>query len=394
MQDDEEKVPLLGEKSVDKEDIPEDELPDDEDTNVQACILDVYEPVTKTHKSHKFPTPLLLLGICFGLALMELLGVFGAFLFLVTHAHTVFPKCQDRFDFLNQYVGGKDHAFLCEGSSWLLWHFPLFCCFVIPLFAYWEFTDQRLFYECLRQKILLKFPEKPFFTAPIIVLLIVWLILGLTTLLFGGNPGKDIQKWENMVIVIIPFLLPIISFFIQIFIAWDTKFFLITLSNFADDDVEWSQNQLKSCVAACEEDVEQAYFRLVDSGELPVGGTSRQVFGKLFTKLSEPGATDKAAVFDFQRWAWSCWERTKALIFFRKGFWMTDLLWTPHDNRAKQFRIALRVFAFGVFLIQAIAVYLMITTTILFMETQGHIEEDEVPHWVMWLRAFMIKPKK
>lgn len=70
---------------------------------------------------------------------------------------------------------------------------------------------------------------------------------------------------------------------------------------------------------------------------------------------------------------------------------MTDLLWMPQDNRAKQFRLAFRVFAFGVFLIQAIVVYLMITTTVLFLETQGHLEEGEVPHWVMWLRNFMIR---
>lgn len=389
MKNEDEHTPLLRKKSTLT--VPEDELPEDEDTAIMACILDPYEPVTRSHRSHKFPSPIFLLGVCFGLGLMELLGVFGAFLFLVTHAHTLFPKCANQNDFLNSLIGGGDHAWLCEGSSWLLWNYPLFCCFVIPLFSYWEFCDQRLFYECLRQKILLKFPEKPFFTAPIIVLLVIWLLLGLTALLFGGNPGRDLKKWESMVIVIIPFLLPMISFAITVFIAWDVKFFLITVSNFADDDPEWSQSHLREAVSAAEEDVEHAFFRLVDADEMPIGGTSRQIFGKLCHELNKPGATDKDAIFDFQRWAWSCWERTKALVFFRKGFWMTDLLWMPQDNRAKQFRLAFRVFAFGVFLIQAIVVYLMITTTVLFLETQGHLEEGEVPHWVMWLRNFMIR---
>jgi len=355
-------------------------------------LLDPYEGVT-AHTHTKLPSPLMLLGLCLGMVVMEILGIFGAYMFLVTHAHTLFPMCTQR-DFLDDFLGAQNpHSYLCTGSSWCLWTFPLLCCGIIPFLQYWEFCDQRLFYECLREKILVKFPPKRFFTAPIIMLITLWLLLGLTTLFFGGNPGKDWQGWVKMAMLIMPFMLPVLSFAMTVFISWDIKFFLITLSNFVDEDVYWAQRHLSQCVSVSDEDVMEAYERLHAAGELPIGGTSEQVFGALKDELSKPESTPSMTHVDSdtEKWIATSMDRAMALILFKDGFWLTDLLWMPKDNRAKMFRIMYRVFAAVVWLVVLLVIYLLIITTILFMETQGRIGRTEMPYGSMWLRNFIIQ---
>lgn len=392
MEQNDETTPLLASK-IDEgkaEEGKPTETAESTEPSMFMMLLDPYEAVTK-HTHTKLPAPLMLLGLCLGMAFVEILGIFGAYMFLVTHAHTLFPMCTQR-DVVDDFLGAPSpHSYLCTGSSWLLWTFPLFCCGVIPFLQYWEFCDQRLFYECLREKILVKFPPKRFFTAPIIIIMGVWLLLGLTTLLFGGNPGKDWQGWVNMAMLIMPFMLPVLSFFVTVFLSWDIKFFLITLSNFADEDVDWAQRHLSQCVSVSDEDVMEAFERLREAGDMPIGGTSEQVFGTLKDELAKPESAPSMTHVDSdtKKWIATSMDRAMALILFREGFWLTDLLWMPQDKRAKMFRIMFRVFAAVVWLIVAVVAYLLTITTLLYMEKQGRL--SEVPHSALWLRNFIIQ---
>lgn len=389
MEHNDEKTPLLQDTKVEEGQSTEKE---EEEVSLFMMLLDPYEPVTK-HCHSKLPSPLMLLGLCGGMALVEILGIFGAYMFLVSHAHTIFPMCSQE-DFLDRWMGSSPpNSYLCVGSGWLLWTFPLFCVGVIPFTQYWEFCDQRLFYECLREKIVVKFPPKRFFTAPLVVLMIVWFLLGMTTLLFGGNPGKDFKGWMKMNLAILPFLLPVISFAVTLFIAWDIKFFLITLSNYVDEDVDWAQRHLAMCVSATDEDVMEAYERLHEAGDLPIGGRSEQIFGALKDEIAKPESHPSQTMVDEDtlKWIATSFKRMKALIFFQDGFWLTDLLWMPQDNRAKMFRIMYRVFTAMVWLTLAFSIYMVVLTTMLYMEAQGRIDARDMPHSVLWLRTFIIQ---
>jgi len=391
MEQNDEKTPLLQDKKVEEGQDTEDTQAE-EDVSLFMMLLDPYEPVTK-HTHSKLPSPLMLLGLCGGMAAVEILGIFGAYMFLVSHAHTLFPMCSQA-DFIDRWMGASPpNSYLCIGSGWLLWTFPLFCVGVIPFTQYWEFCDQRLFYECLREKILVKFPPKRFFTAPLIILMAIWFLLGMTTLLFGGNPYKDWDGWVRMNMAILPFLLPVISFAVTLFIAWDIKFFLITLSNFADEDVYWAQRHLAVCISASDEDVMEAYERCKEKSELPVCGRSEKIFSALKDELSKPesAASHTDIDADTKQWIITSLRRVNSLIFFQPGFWLTDLLWLPQDNRAKMFRIMFRVFNVMVWLTLAFAIYMGVLTTFLYMEAQGRIDAKDLPHGVLWLRNFIIQ---
>lgn len=385
MEQNDEKTPLLDNKVEEGQDAEKDE-----ELSLFMMLLDPYDAVTK-HTHSKLPSPLMLLGLCGGMALVEILGIFGAYMFLVSHAHTIFPKCSQA-DFIDRWMGASPpNSYLCIGSGWLLWTFPLFCVGVIPFTQYWEFCDQRLFYECLREKVLVKFPPKRFFTAPLIIVMMLWFLLGMTTLLFGGNPGKDWDGWMKMNMAVLPFLLPVISFAVTLFIAWDIKFFLITLSNYADEDVDWAQRHLAMCVSASDEDVMEAYERLREAGTLPIGGRSEQIFSALKDEISKPSGHSQTNLDeDTLKWIYASLARMKALIFFRDGFWLTDLLWMPQDNRAKMFRIMYRVFTAMVWFTLAFSIYMVVLTTLLYMEAQGRIDAKDLPHSVLFLRLSLI----
>jgi len=398
MEQNDEKTPLLTEQKAEDEegqfaykDVCQNTEPQEEEVSIFKMLLDPYEPVTK-HTHSKLPSSLMLLGLCGGMAAVEILGIFGAYMFLVSHAHSIFPMCTQA-DFLDRWMGSNPpNSYLCVGSGWLLWTFPLFCVGVIPFTQYWEFCDQRLFYECLREKMLVKFPVKRFFSAPIIIIMILWFVLGMTTLLFGADPRKDMKAWVKMNMAIIPFLLPVISFAVTLFIAWDIKFFLITLSNYAHEDVYWAQRHLAMCISATDEEVMEAFERIQDAGDLPVGGRSEQYFSAIKDELSKPESTPSQGAVDSDtlKWMIVSMKRMSALIFMRDGFWLTDLLWMPQDNRAKMFRIMYRLFTLLVWLTLAFSIYMVVLTTVLYMEQQGRIEAKDVPSGVMWLRNFII----
>lgn len=393
MEQNDEKTPLLTDQKAEAKQAEEGQNAETEEEEVPLwrMLVDPYEPVTK-HTHSKLPSSLMLLGLCGGMAAIEILGIFGAYLFLVSHAHTIFPKCTQA-DMIDRWTGANPpNSYLCVGSGWMLWTFPLFCVGVIPFTQYWEFCDQRLFYECLREKVLVKFREKRFFSAPLIIIMILWFLLGMTTLLFGGNPAKDMEGWVKLNMAILPFLLPVISFAVTLFIAWDIKFFLITLSNYADEDVYWAQRHLAMCISATDEDVMEAFERLNEAGELQHGVRSEVIFSAIKDELCKPESSpsQNAVDADVLKWIYVSMDRMKALIFFRDGFWLTDLLWMPQDNRAKMFRIMYRFFTLLVWTTLAFSVYMVVLTTMLYMEQQGRIEARDLPPSVMWLRNFII----
>lgn len=240
---------------------------------------------------------------------------------------------------------------------------------------------------------MVKFPPKRFFTAPLIIVMIIWFLLGMTTILFGGNPGKDWEGWLKMNMALLPFLLPVVSFAVTLFIAWDIKFFLITLSNYGDEDFDWAKTHLAQCEAKTDEDVMEAYDRLNEAGKFQPGCRSEEIFGALRDELAKPESAPSQTFLDSDTLVWikTSIKRMNALIFFQDGFWLTDLLWMPQDNRAKMFRIMYRIFTFLVWSTLAFAIYMTVLTTILYMEAQGRIEHRDIPHGALWLRNFIIQ---
>jgi len=128
MEHTDEKTPLLADKQTKEKQIEEGQDAEiEEDVSLLMMLLDPYEPVTK-HTHSKLPSPLMLLGLCGGMAAVEIFGIFGAYMFLVSHAHTVFPMCTQA-DFIDRWMGLEKSKFIPLHWFWMAAvDFPIVLC--------------------------------------------------------------------------------------------------------------------------------------------------------------------------------------------------------------------------------------------------------------------------
>merc|ERR1719414_1850148 len=118
-----------------------------------------------------------------GMAVIQLSSIIGAYAALVANAHVIFPKCS-QYSVIDYLFGlSTKTGFLCEATSLCLWTFPLMCCMMIPFLEYWDFCDSRLYYECLRAKMLINFPDKDMIQSPMFYWILAILMFGIMTVL-------------------------------------------------------------------------------------------------------------------------------------------------------------------------------------------------------------------
>lgn len=404
----EETEPLLQKSDVEVAKV--EEQPEEEPSRLKSIInwflehFAVYDAPDENYKCELNPSPLRLLGLNLGFGFMEIMSVLGAYMFLNTHMQTMFPKCSN-YPVIDRMLGTNiGHGVLCEICSILLWTFPLMCCLLVPWFHYWEFTDSRLYYECLRAKLLVQFNPREFFFSPTALYLFVYLFMGTMVLVFGSP--ATYREWKMKAVVIFSFMLPIGSFIATVYMNWDIKYFLITLANFVDKNVPWAKSHLGQCYAVSEDDLAEAYHAIkedkLDKLENP---TSDMVFSALYEEIKsrrmkeaeEKACQSTAAEIlskeDLERMKRGIEEGKKrmiALLLWRKGFWLTDLLWMPQDKRGREFRLFFRLFAVGVALLQLATIYMLVTTVIMYLCQQGWIESSSVRE-LLWVKDFVVK---
>ena len=56
-----------------------------------------------------------------------------------------------------------------------------------------------------------------------------------------------------------PFLVPIGSFVVTLFVSWNHNFFLITLANFTAQNARWAKTHLSACQFVSDKQVETAF---------------------------------------------------------------------------------------------------------------------------------------
>eukprot|EP00747_Dinoflagellata_sp_TGD_P024310 gnl/TRDRNA2_/TRDRNA2_130461_c0_seq1.p1 gnl/TRDRNA2_/TRDRNA2_130461_c0~~gnl/TRDRNA2_/TRDRNA2_130461_c0_seq1.p1 ORF type:complete len:437 (-),score=122.59 gnl/TRDRNA2_/TRDRNA2_130461_c0_seq1:203-1513(-) len=355
-----------------------DILPEEE-PSAWSCIATT-EPLTQSYRAGN-PTPLMLLLIHLGNSVMALLQLFGAWSFLTINAELVFPKC-----------GDKRPSWMCQFTSIAFWTFPLVAGLFVPFFHYWDVSDTRLFYEGLRNKLLVHFTQVPFITNACIVYLIVHFLVG--CMMFFFTAARSTSELIEMLKAVLPYFIPILTFFIQTFVTWDIKFFLITLAKYTDEDPAWSKKYLMSCVSASEGVVMKAVEN-IGRGRLPTD-CSNKLFSAVQEEVQKMKDKSDADVEDgkppqvFEETEEALpWPRIKALLFYQEGFWTLDLLWLPKDLRGSQFRLSFRIFAVAVYLIEALLLFVIACTVITYLSMQGHHIPDSQKE-IFSLKPFML----
>lgn len=357
--------------------------------------LRMWEPLTDTYRTQN-PAPLQLCARHFGMALVQIASIFAGYTFLVSNAKVVFPRCSSH-RVIDAALGlNTGTGWLCEITSLGLWTFPLVCCMLIPMFQYWDFCDTRLYYECLREKLLLKISKKSFFTSPVAYFIILYLLVGMSSVFFS-TPDAPNQRRDKL-LAFAPFLLPVFSFLVTVYFAWDLRLFLITLPKFTEFDLEWCKGHLQDCSEAFDVEMCLTCQRLFRSGQLGPGASSSEIFQTLRQAVVKPeirsqrrslvsgDGTDMGSTKELLS---NAWQKGCALILGMKGYWMTDLLWLPTDERAREFKMAFRCLAVATVAIEVAMVFLLTCTVVQFAQMQGHLDRAEY-WWMPNLKIFII----
>lgn len=347
-------------------------------------FFQIYEPVDEFYQADN-PSPLMLLGMHLGLALIQMMSMLGSYITLCANARVLFPRCSDHS--IIDYVFGlhTKTGLLCELFSLLLWTFPLICCALIPFFEYWDFCDSRLYYECLRARVVIQWPDKDILTSPFFYIILAYLLLGMLIVFFGRI--DSIEAWHNLCKALVPFLLPVLSFGAKMYAEWDLKYFLITMPLFTKK-LRWAQTHLANCTSATEWHLRKAYHRKAESGFR--GASSHEIMDEIREEViavireraSTPGR------YQLQRKARG---KAYALLCGGRGWWIADLLFLPQDPRAAHFRVAFRLFAMVCTLTLIIMAYLLASTFVHHQDLQGHVYVQLAVPWIAPLQDLSIE---
>jgi len=347
-----------------------------------TCLFSPYEPMTPKFRA-EIPSPLMLLALGMGVTIIEACGILGSYTVLLANAQSVFPQC-GKYKILDRVFGMTTQVgWMCEISSLFLFTFPLVCTAFLPFLSYWEFCAARLYYECLRSRMMLEIPDKPFFTSVFFGFTLLYFIVGMTSILFTG--AQEGLQWNNFKRSLMPFLMPIGSFVVSVYASWDVRFFLVSLPNFTKSDYRWAQSWLSACTHIHYLDLRDAYITLHTNGKLDHLELSEQVFDALREEIERASqltpATKSASTKKMLHYQESRTGKTAALLCGKNGHWETDLLWIPMDMRATHFRIMFRVFAAGAYILLLGVLWLIVGTIILYLHLQGHLTKEQMGYF-------------
>lgn len=416
--------------------------------------MTTHEPLSETYMAQN-PTPYTLCLTHLGAACLHIAGALSGYVFLVVNARFAFPRCtvSSAFDRLAGLKPGAGAGLLCEASSLCVWTFPLLCCMLVPISEFFEFCDTRLFYECLRGKMVVEFPRRRFFTAPLLLLLLGYLCLGVAGIVLGGIPADSEQGGKggdhaNLVRAVLPCLVPAGVFLATTWAARDLRASLLTLPSFCRD-LRWAQEHLSGCVVVTEHEASIAGRFLLAETNLPPDMSSAHVFHRLrllseraaaklmarseaghvhntvppaagLTPLGALGAalnTSSARSAesarqerlrgDARRQAERILEedleltggslqdgdrRSCTLFFGLRGFWVADLLWLPVDERARQFRCAFRAFGVFAWTVELLLVTALFLTVAQHLHMQGRLDGSGWSRLLLPFQHAMIAP--
>jgi len=421
----------------------------------RSCLLawgmTEHEPLSETYLAQN-PTPCTLCLTHLGAACLQIAGALSGYIFLVANARSAFPLCSapSAFDRLAGLKPSAGAGLLCEASSLCVWTFPLLCCMLVPISEFFEFCDTRLFYECLRGKMVVEFPRRRFFTAPFLLLLLGYLCLALAAVVLGGIPldAEHADKkgdHANLVRAVLPCLVPACVFLATMWAARDLRASMLTLPSFCRD-LRWAQEHLSGCVVVTEHEASIAGRFLLAETNLPPDMSSAHVFHRLrllsertaeklnarsevhsqtvppaLPGLSPLGALGAALNTSSARSAESARQerirgdarrqaerileddleeaggslqsgdrRSCALLFGLQGFWVVDLLWLPVDERARQFRCTFRVFGIFTWAVELLLATILFFTVLQYLHMQGRLEGAGWSRFLLPLQHAMI----
>lgn len=412
--------------------------------------MTAHEPLSETYLAQN-PTPFTLCLTHLGAACVQIAGALAGYVFLVVNARFAFPRCTapSAFDRFAGLKSGEGAGLLCEASSLCVWTFPLLCCMIVPVSEFWNLCDTRLFHECLRGKLVVEFPRRRFFTAPLLLLLLGYLFLGVAAVVLGGIPAEAGEAGKgrdhaNLVRAVLPFLVSAGVLLATMWAARDLRASLLSLPSFCRD-LRWAQEHLAGCIVVTEREASIAGRFLLSETNLPPDMSSAHVFhrlrllaeravvkltdgseeqartvppavarlsplGALGAALNAPasGSVSRSAEAarlernrgDARRQAERSLEedleeaggslqdgdrRSYALLFGMRGFWVADLLWLPVDERARQFRCAFRVFGLFAWTIELLLVTALFMTVVQYLHMQGRMDGSG---WSRYLLPF------
>lgn len=256
---------------------------------------------------------------------------------------------------------------------------------LVPFFQYWEFCDSRLYYECLRARMLLVIPDKDALTSPVFYFIVAILMSGVSSITFTSL--TSVEAFRNFARATAPVFLPVCSFLATMYCRWDLKYFLITLANFAKD-LDWSSEYLEECVQVTEQQLKLAFERKQRDGWSGDTTSTREVFKEL--RLAAVDLIENTP----REITWAKDQRMslqKAIKLLCGGsdWWLKSLLWMPTDMRAVHFRISFRIFACCCSVLMVITFFMIASTSLNYLVLQEHLTREAIGIFG-WLQNLMI----
>lgn len=184
-------------------------------------------------------------------AMLQVAVVLGAYFFMQSSGHHFTPHCTkyhgpDIIEFSTKKE--KLNAYACYATTLSFWTYPIVCPMIV-IAVYWKnLLDKRLFYECLLNRIFLRYANKSYLCSPTFWFMLVYLATGLSSIFYiRESPAWSVRPLQELIFGLLAYLSPIFAFLIVLFSHWSANSHLVSLPQFVLRDHHKAVQLLNSC---------------------------------------------------------------------------------------------------------------------------------------------------
>lgn len=332
------------------------------------------QPVTDAEvddlrKHFNAPSPFMLILMNMGMALGYSAYVLTSWLYTVAVFRRMFPLCA--------FISIHSEAYtwytpLCKIACLGFWLLPLFCIFVICGIYYRNCLQTQLYYEMAAQRILLDYSPIPFFRAISIWILIAMIFLS-TTMYFYYEWSMDSVIYR--VKFTVPYWIPLLSFFGQMYAQWDLEAQLVSVSKVVEKDLAWAQQEFLKMYLVRDYVVQKAWTTLKAERKKQNKKEKMNHAAWIKALVEECAELERAGISK---------PRTPLLLdVLSPRYWVTDFLLHDklHDERSQAFHRCLWLYRTFVIIMLLFVTYLAMCT---FFTVFQHITQDLLGKKVAW----------
>lgn len=257
----------------------------------------------------------------------------------------------------------------CECTIVFFWTFPLFCAVFLLIFKYRDLLRTRLYYELLAHHVFIDFENIDFFQSLYVRLLLVYMILGMCMYPFSEN--TSVAEISST----IPFWIPLWSFALMIYMAWDLETRLVSVSKYTESTFEGAQFHMSHSVAVPDFVWEDAFEEVQKENDMSKYETIADLIEDTVTMVQLSVESGRAATRDS--------EEEVFFFSFSGSWWVYKFLYQPSFRGERQERFMRWFFWYRMFTYAIIffLCYLLFCTAISHLREQSLIERSEFTKW-------------